>query len=151
MLRINVNGIPPYDGAYELDSNDPNFTNGELRAIKKETGIIASELGNAIVAGDQDAWVGVTMILLQRSGKFEVVLPQLLWDAPSSAITVEESEDEDEDEGASEDPNSQPPSVPPSETGDESDDDASRRTSGDGSGQSSGGQVVSLPPTGTQG
>lgn len=150
MIKIIIDGCPPYDGEYELDSSDPNFTNGELRKIKKETGIIASELGQAIVAGDQDAWVGVTMILLERSGKFPTVVPQILWDAPASAIRVDETDDEDEDEDeadVSADPNSPPssePDAPPAS-------DEEKPTSGDGSSGSSGAQVVTLPPTGTQG
>lgn len=144
MIKIIIDGCPPYDGEYELDSSDPNFTNGELRKIKKETGIIASELGKAIVAGDQDAWVGVTMIMLERSGKFPTVVPQILWDAPASAIRIDETDDEDD---ASADPNSPTPTEPdgPPES------DYEKPTSGDGSSESSGAQVVTLPPTGTQG
>ena len=144
MIKIIIDGCPPYDGEYELDSGDPNFTNGELRKIKKETGIIASELGQAIVAGDQDAWVGVTMILLERSGKFPVVVPEILWDAPASAIRIDETADDDD---ASADPNSPTPTEPDAPP--ESDDE--KQTSGDGSSESSGAQVVTLPPTGTQG
>lgn len=146
MIKIIIDGCPPYDGAYELDSSDPNFTNGELRKIKKETGIIASELGKAIVAGDQDAWVGVTMIMLERSGKFAAVVPQILWDAPASAIRVDETDDEDEAD-VSADPNSPTPSEPDASPAS----DAEKPTSGEGSGGSSGAQVVTLPPTGTQG
>lgn len=145
MIKIIIDGCPPYDGEYELDSDDPNFTNGELRKIKKETGIIASELGQAIVAGDQDAWVGVTMILLERSGKFPAVVPDLLWDAPASAIRIDETGDADDDDAGAE---GNAPT--PTEPGESSASDDEKPTSGDGSTEPLGGQVVTLPPTGTQ-
>lgn len=145
MIKIIIDGCPPYDGEYELDSDDPNFTNGELRKIKKETGIIASELGQAIVAGDQDAWVGVTMILLERSGKFATVVPDLLWNAPASAIRIDEAGDADDDDAGAE---GNAPT--PTEPGAPSASDDEKPTSGAASPEPLGGQVVTLPPTGTQ-
>lgn len=145
---IRINGCPPYDGDYEADLT--RFTNGELRTIKKESGIIASKLQEALLDGDQDAFVALTIVMLQRSEKFRTVVPQLLWDAPADALEFIPG-DEDENADASAEGNSPTPSEPPSPSDDSNEPDDETPTSGVGSRTSS-----ELPPptqlrTGTQG
>jgi hypothetical protein len=147
MDMIRINGCPPYDGDYEADLT--RFTNGELRTIKKESGIVASKLQDALLDGDQDAFVALTIVMLQRSGKFPTVVPQLLWDAPADALEfIPDNEDEVD---ASAEGNSPTPSEPPSPPAASSEPGGATPTSGGSSTEPS-----ELPPptplrTGTQG
>lgn len=112
---IRVTGCPPYDGDYEIDFK--RFTNRELRTIKKVSGgIVAAKLEEALNDGDQDAFLGVTYVAIERSGKFGFVSEELLLDAAADAFEfIEDAEQEDED-AASADPNSPTRSEPDSDS-----------------------------------
>jgi hypothetical protein len=84
---ITIKGVLGLDGEYELDWSTLNGL--ELRTIKRVSGVRANELDSALVAGDWDVQVAVTMIALKRSGKDhaesrEVEMALLL--APLTAI-----------------------------------------------------------------
>lgn len=137
--------MPPYDGDYDADLD--SFTNRELRTIKQVSGGIAGiELERALKTGDQDAFIGFTYVVLQRSGKFPVVSEDILLDAPIDAIEFIPDPALDEDESSAEgNAIPEPPSEPESGHG------ADASSSG---GTSNGSSDLPAPiplPTGTQG
>ena len=84
MDRIVIDGIPPYDGEYPLDLS--YFTNRELHTIKKVSGVRAGELLEAFAGGDQDVFVGFTVVAIQRKNGGEVDIDKL-WDADAAKIS----------------------------------------------------------------
>jgi hypothetical protein len=102
---IRIKGVPPYDGDWPADLS--RFTNRELRTIKKVSGIKAAQLQAALLEGDQDALVALTVVMLQRSGQYAHVSEDLRWDADSNALEFVTAEEQQE---AVEDPNSPQPS-----------------------------------------
>jgi len=97
--KLKIEGMPPLDGDYELDIEiDTNYTNRELRIIKEETGIRAGEIRAALLAGDNDVLVAITLIMLRRAGKGEPAdLRDIVWEAKPDAVTWDLS-DVQEDE-----------------------------------------------------
>ncbi len=138
MAKIKIEGLPGWDGEYDFDGS--YFTNRELQLIKRETGIRAGELEDAMLVQDNDLVVAVTLIALKRLGK--EIPAEMLWDAPVGKITMELDEGE-ADAG--------PPAVPPS--GPEPSDSSGNAAPISGSGSSpTGDQPVSPPSrTGTLG
>lgn len=143
---IRIKGVPPYDGDWPADLG--RFTNRELSTIKKVSGIKAAQLQRALLDGDQDALVALTVVMLQRSGQYAVVAEELLWDADSNAIEFVAYELA---EGEVEDPNAPPPSEstpePPGYS-ERSDDTTSSGESGGPSSETT--EEESLPTTGHQ-
>ena len=101
MTALVVEGIPPWDGRYEIP--DWYFTNRELYRIKQiSNGIRAGELLEALDANDTAAFVAVAVVILERHEK--IAAPDDLWDAKVGAITIDLGEPDAD----------VPPSVPPS-------------------------------------
>jgi hypothetical protein len=85
--------LAPYDGEYLLELP---FTNDELHALKKLTGIRAGEIGEALDALDNDLCVAFAHLALEREGKTHSL--RKLWAATTGSIkldVVDEEGDED--------------------------------------------------------
>jgi hypothetical protein len=92
MDRFVIEGVPPYDGEYELDLGG-EFTNRELHTLKTIAGVRAGELEEAADMGDNDLVVAFAVIALQRSGRFPKVNVDAIWDAPVGKVTYIEDEE----------------------------------------------------------
>lgn len=126
------------NGSYDFDAG--GFTNFELHAIKKLTGLTAGDLAQAYERLDNDVIVALAMVVLMREGKIEGRQPWLapqvtaLWDSPVGSIFLEvdadppaptpeeplapaDSEQRNGDSGVSSSPASAPPESVPSLTG----------------------------------
>jgi hypothetical protein len=86
VANIKIEGIPPWDGVYELDLT--YFTNRELHQIKVVSDVRAGELSSEFARGNNDLVVAVAAIALKRNGK-EVPIDEL-WDAPVGKIVLED-------------------------------------------------------------
>lgn len=84
--KIRIAGVPPYDGEYDFDFAG-GFTTAEWRTIKKISGVLPLTLVDAWRAGDQDLWVALALIVLERAGK--PALPEV-FDRATGAITFVE-------------------------------------------------------------
>ncbi len=104
---ISIKGVPPYDGDYPIELE--RITNRELSTIKRLSGVRGAELSDAFAAGDNDLFVALTIIALQRAGK--IVAEDAIWDAESGSITFSLGPVEEEV------PESGPPSPPPTDPG----------------------------------
>ena len=83
------------DGEYDFDPT--YFTNRELHIIKRETGLRAGELADAVANGDNDLVIIFAYICLLRHGK-QLPNADLLWDAKTGGILlVMDDEDADAD------------------------------------------------------
>jgi len=87
-----LNGESPL----ELDS----FTNRDLNIIKREAGVRAGEMQEAVRRGDNDLFVALAMIALRRAGR-EPLTSDALWDLDVGKIIIDVTED-DEGEAAAE-------------------------------------------------
>ena len=85
MPKIVVEGVPPYDGEYEIDLA---FTNREFHTIKQISGLRAGELEEAVQKGDLDLVVALAVNALRRAG--HTVNIDALWDAEAGKITLAE-------------------------------------------------------------
>ena len=89
---------PALDGEYELDPS--GFTNFELHAIKRATGLTAGDLASAYERLDNDIIVGLGLIVLMREGKIVSKTPwntqeiEALWKAPVGSIYLQPEEDD---------------------------------------------------------
>ncbi len=90
MATITVQSDDIYNGEYDLDLS--YFTNRELHIIKKETGIRAGELPEALAAADTDLLVAFALIGMRRKGLD--VSSDALWDLPSGKIVIDVSGDD---------------------------------------------------------
>ncbi len=104
---ISIKGVPPYDGDYPIDLE--RITNRELSTIKRLSGVRGAELQDGFTAGDNDLFVALTIIALQRAGK--TVIEDAIWDAESGTITF------NLEDPVEEVPESGPPSPPPTDPG----------------------------------
>ena len=125
--RIIIDGIPAYDGEYDL--GDAPFNNREYHTIKRLTGLRAFEIDEAFGAGDTDLALALAAIALARNGK--QVDEDLLWDAEGGAIRF-----------MPEEVDARPPELPASEPG------VNGNSSGDSSAASSESQASAPSPTG---
>ena len=90
---------PSLDGEYELDAS--GFTNFELHAIKRLTGLTAGDLGDAFERLDNDVIVAMGMVVLLRDGKIQNAKHpwdsqeiEALWKAPVGSLTIASDEEE---------------------------------------------------------
>jgi hypothetical protein len=86
-------GLPVIDGEYELDAS--YFTNRELHLIKREANVRAGEVTEALEARDNDVFVVLAYIALQRAGKGDIPI-DALWDMEAGKITFDFSDEEQE-------------------------------------------------------
>jgi hypothetical protein len=83
MPQIKIEGVPPYDGEYELDMN---FTNRDLHTIKQVAGVRAGDLNDALEHQDLDLVVALAVNVLRRAGK--PIDMDVLWDSEAGKITL---------------------------------------------------------------
>lgn len=84
MPKIVIEGVPPYNGEYEIDFD---FSNRELHTIKQVSGVRAGEIVEAGLKGDNDLIIALAMIALRRTGL--VVDEDRIWDAQAGKITFD--------------------------------------------------------------
>jgi hypothetical protein len=129
---------PLLDGEYEFEAT--GFTNFELHAVKRTTGITAGEFSDAYERMDNDIIVALSMVALMRAGKITSRTPwsspevEALWNAPVGAIHLSEDEESDADPPALSDSANEPPS-----------EDAEKNDSSGESSSSTSGLLASAP------
>jgi hypothetical protein len=79
--RIVISGVEAYDGEYEIDITLEPLTNRELHTIKQISGLRLGEFQDAVRANDNDFYVALTVVALERAGKPKPILVDLLWDS----------------------------------------------------------------------
>lgn len=84
MPTIKIEGVPPYDGEYDLAMD---FTNREFHTIKQISGIRAGELEEAMQKRDTDLIVALAVNALRRAGRNVSI--EALWDAPTGKIVLD--------------------------------------------------------------
>lgn len=92
---IRVEGVPPYDGEYEINL-DEFFNGNELHFIKQRSGVRAGELEEAFAAGDYDVQLAFAVIAVERSGRHERVDADIFWKAAVGKIQFVADEQEEE-------------------------------------------------------
>jgi hypothetical protein len=90
MPKIVITGVPGIDGEYPLELV---FTHRDFRTIKQVAGVRASEVMEAINAGDLDVIVALAEIAMRRSGKAHNI--DDLWDSEAGSISLDVTDEED--------------------------------------------------------
>lgn len=108
--RIKINGIPGFQGEYEVDQGA--FNMGDLRLIKRVAGVRAGELDEALKAGDVDVLIAIAIIALKKSGHphweaFDKAIDDAPLDPPPISYIGGE-DDEEANEAAANPPAPQP-------------------------------------------
>jgi hypothetical protein len=80
---IRIEGVPPYDGDYEIDMN---MTNRDLHTIKQVAGVRAGDLNDALEHRDLDLVVALAVNALRRAGK--PIDMDVLWDSEAGRILL---------------------------------------------------------------
>lgn len=83
MPQIKIEGVPPYDGVYEIDMN---MTNRDLHTIKQVAGVRAGDLNDALEHRDLDLVVALAVNALRRAGK--PIDMDTLWDSEAGKILL---------------------------------------------------------------
>jgi len=82
-----IEGVPPYDGEYEIELGSINME--EFHLIKRLTGLVAGEVEDALLKIDTDIFVGLAAVVIQRDGKrITSNVENALWKAPLGALRV---------------------------------------------------------------
>jgi hypothetical protein len=81
-VKLIVKGTGLLDGKYDADFNLDMLTNGEVRVIKRLSGVRLGEIQEALRAQDNDVLVAFGVIWLTRAGKDPAMVEQVLWNAP---------------------------------------------------------------------
>lgn len=68
MARIIIQGIKPWDGDYDLDT-DRAFNAREWRWIKKVSGYMPLTVSDGFAGGDPDLFVALAVIAMCREGR----------------------------------------------------------------------------------
>jgi hypothetical protein len=103
--QIVIEGIPPYDGAYDWDLDRQELTTREWGWIKRLTGYLPLDLSEPAKWGDPEVLVCFAAMALRRAGRVEArEVPQVferLADAPfdGAKIQLETEEAEADDAG----------------------------------------------------
>lgn len=105
MPLVKISDVPPFDGTYSLDLSTLNGR--ELHLIKQVSGVRGNELEEAMLAGDYDLLIALTLIAIERSGKVAPPASVLL-DADVGHIVVDEDPAEVAQEGEQRPPESSP-------------------------------------------
>jgi hypothetical protein len=91
MLRIEIEGVAPYDGSYDLDTGRV-FNGHELHLIKQISGLRLGEIDDAAEAEDYDLVIALAVIVLWRHGKTDKknapLLAELLLGADGGKIKL---------------------------------------------------------------
>ena len=70
MARIQIQGIRPWDGEYDLDT-DRAFNACEWRWIKKVSGYMPLTVQDGFAGGDPDLYVALAVVAMCRAGKID--------------------------------------------------------------------------------
>ena len=70
MAKIVIEGIRPWDGEYDLDT-DRAFNAREWRCIKNVSGYMPLTVSDGFAGGDPDLFVALAVIAMCRSGKVD--------------------------------------------------------------------------------
>jgi hypothetical protein len=136
MATIKIEGVPAFDGEYELDLQGQPFSGWDAHLIYQVAGIGLAELDESGRKGIYDVVVALTVIALQRTGKVQRsnwrYAVDVLLEAPIGSIAYL-------DEG-----DAGPPEQTPNETGS----DDSQEPSGPSTNHSSENQDDILTPIG---
>lgn len=82
MLKIKIEGAPPYDGEHDLDLT---FTNRDLRTIMELSNVEPIDVLESMRKGNTSVFVALAVIALRREG--QIVNVDALWDAEAGKIT----------------------------------------------------------------
>lgn len=152
MGKMIVRNTPGLDGEYEADFDISKLTNGELRLIKKISGITAGRLGDGLRDGDNDLLVAYAVVFLVREGQDAEAAEMMLWDAPVGALEFDTTDDEAEEarlEADARPPDSPTVSGTENDPGESEKADAKTGSSGDSSSSDSDPQANGQSPTGS--
>ena len=135
VITIRIEGLhPKYDGDHEVDLT--HLKTGEIKEIKRLSGLRPLEYGDAFALGDTDWVVGLASVALRKDGI--PVVDDVLWNAEVGQIKLVMPDDEDDvDPPTARQPEPQLPE--PDESG---------SSSGSGSSASSDSQETTQPPSG---
>jgi len=99
MLWLTVNGVKPYDGRYEFDLEQAEFTTREWGWIKRHSGYLPLTVEDGFMGGDPELFAVFAAIALRRASKItneqipEVV--ERIADAPfGTTIQLEDDQPE---------------------------------------------------------
>ncbi len=67
--RIKVQGIPAFDGEYDLDIGDQPLNALEWRWVKKISGYLPFTIDDGLSGGDPDVVIALAVVAMQRAGK----------------------------------------------------------------------------------
>ena len=70
MARINVKGIPAYNGEYHLDT-ERQLNGLEWRWIKRISGYMPLTIGEGFAGQDPDLFIALAVVAMRRDGKIE--------------------------------------------------------------------------------
>lgn len=141
MPKVEIVGIPPWDGVYELDNE---FTNREYRMIKDISDVRAGEIEEEARRGNMDLLVAFAVVALAQHDK--VVLVDDLWNAKAGKIIIHADPVTAKGKEETEDPQAAAPLEPPND-----EDATSSDPSGSGSSEPSESPASDQPPTGEPG
>jgi hypothetical protein len=99
MDQLEIQGTDLYDGRHDFDAS--YFTLGELRTIKRISGLRRGEIADAAAHDDTDLWVAFAVIALQRKmdeqGRGEQVDEDVFWNGRNVLLRfVEATQEEDQ-------------------------------------------------------
>ena len=102
MTKLVITGIPPWDGAYDLDPDRP-FNTREWRWIKQISGYMPLTISEGFGGGDPDLFVALAVIAMNRDGRISreqgIDVAMQLAEAPfdGATITFDSGEEADAD------------------------------------------------------
>lgn len=92
-VTLTLRGVAPYDGRYDIDLAESEFTNREWGWIKRFSGYLPATFDDAVRGGDAEFWCVFALILLHRQHRITKAdvaeVFELLQDAPYAAVAVE--------------------------------------------------------------
>jgi len=99
MSVVVIDGVPPYDGEYELNERRA-WNTREWRLIKQVSGYLPATYGDGLDGRDPDLWIALTVIAMTREGrigrdeaaKVAEALAEVPWDGASISVKVEDDD-----------------------------------------------------------
>lgn len=107
-MRILINGVPPYDGSYDVDGP---YTMEQIYSFRVIADIRPADFGEALTKGDVGLIIALAKIGLERESH-NVILP-VLWSAPAGRIMLDFTDEGDADPPPQGSDNSPPSSDAP--------------------------------------
>lgn len=107
MAKLVLKGVlPDVDGSYDFDLAD-GFTKAEWHTIKTLAGVLPLGFVDALRGGDQDLYVAIAVIALERAGKS--VLPEMFDQAKGGWLAFEGEERDARPPSMTSEPSEKPP------------------------------------------